>query len=259
MQTFDDEASAIAAGWTEFGSRTLGHNYGFSDTNDAEGASGNGEGGGVITRTAPLTYYGDVTVGSKSGLDVDLHATGRLKFQNINFNGDFYLGWFDREAADIFSPRYIGIHVREPSIREDPYAFRIDASVRGGGGDTEQESDTSRTSVPNNTALDFEMDWDADGGVGATEGRLTLIFTDVNNTANTWDSFLDFDGSTSLEGAPVEINAFGLVTANSDAREVSTRFAFDDLNYSHVPEPSSLFLALLGFVGAGISARRRRN
>ena len=61
-QTFTSEASASADGWTEFGSRINNFDFGFSLTNNAEGDSGEGEGGGVVARREPSAYYADVTI-----------------------------------------------------------------------------------------------------------------------------------------------------------------------------------------------------
>ena len=114
-QTFDTEASATAAGWTEFGSRDAPFDYGFSNTNNAEGASGSGEAGGTIARGEGVNaYYADLTLGGSSDLSLDLHATGRLKFRQDDYDGETYLGWFDSAVADANDEDYIGGRIFEP-------------------------------------------------------------------------------------------------------------------------------------------------
>ena len=99
VQTFDTQAGASADGWTEFGSRINNFDFGFSSTNNAEGTA-SGEGGGTIARSEPLGYYGDVTLGGMSDLSIDLVATGRLKFQDSAFDGEFFFGYFSFRRVD---------------------------------------------------------------------------------------------------------------------------------------------------------------
>ncbi len=249
-QTFDSEASASAAGWTEVGSRADGHDFGFSDTNNAEGASGKGEGGGMVRRTGtdPHRYYADLTVGGIGDLTTDLHATGKVKLQNIDFDGEAYFGWFDsvRAGMPASSDDVLGFRIMEPNIDDvnDPRfgQFRMRAQINSNVGPI--------VWVPDDTAFDFEIDWDADGHPDPGRGLLTVTFDDgttqyvstENDVPNmVWDGF----GMMSNDGAAAP-------------RTEAMNFWVDDLGYSVVPEPGTFVLAICGMLGFVALARRRR-
>jgi len=237
-QSFDSEASASAAGWTEFGSRINSFDFGFSATNNAEGASGAGEGGGLLARSQPIGYYGDRTIGGSSDLSIDLHATGRVKFQNINFDGEFYFGWFDASQAEMDNKDFLGFFVQEPNTASMG-AFRVRASIDTANG--------AQMNIPNDTALNFTLDWDADGGAIAGEGLMSVTFS-------TLDGATMF--SSSREGSDgMNFDSFGLISNNQTGGQL-TNFWFDDVDYSVIPEPSSLLLAMCGF-GFALLTRRR--
>jgi hypothetical protein len=237
-QTFDSGAAASAAGWTEFGSRDNNFNFGFSDTNDAEGASA-GEGGGVVARSEPTSYYGDLTIGA-GDLSTDLNATGRLKFQDSAFDGEFFFGWFDRVGAEADGTRdYLGIHVREP--RDD--LWRVNSSIDG--------SDGAQMDIPSGLALNFEIGWDADGGAAAGDGLLTVSLNSLDGSTTFASTVEGFDGSN--------LNAFGLLS-NAQSGEVNQvgSFWFDDVSYSQIPEPSTSLLAIWGLSGLMFARRKRK-
>ena len=237
-QTFNSEASAIAAGWTEFGSRDNPFDYGFSNTNNAEGASA-GEAGGTFARgNDQPAYYADLTLLGSSDLGLDLNATGRIKWQDANFDGEMYFGWFNRAEAEANVRDYIGLRFAEPRNG----LWRVFASIDGNNG--------NQLNVPNNTALNFEIDWDADGGPVAGEGLLTL-------TLSTLDGLQTFV-STETDTNPMTWDAFGLLS-NSQAGADSGNLWIDDLSYTVlIPEPSALVLAALGLLGSLSYVRRRR-
>lgn len=237
-QTFDTEATASAAGWTESGSRINNFDFGFSATNNAEGTAA-GEGGGRIARSEPLGYYGDLTVGGTSDLNVDLNASGRLKFQDSAYDGEFFFGYFDKAAAEGNNNSYLGIHVREP--RDG--VWRVDSSINGNDGD--------RLNIPDDTAFNFVFDWDADGGAAPGNGMLTLTLSTLDGAQSFVSSIEGFDG--------INVDAFGLLNRpqGGNPGQVGS-FWFDNLEYSAVPEPSSIVLAICGLLGLAITAWRRR-
>ena len=240
-QTFDSEASASAAGWTEFGSRINNFDFGYSSTNHAEGTA-SGEGGGRIARSEPLGYYADLTLGDVNDLSIDLHATGRLKFQDSNYDGEFFFGFFDKDQAEANNTDYLGIHVREPRNG----LWRVLSSIDG--------NDGVQLNITDDTALNFEIDWDADGGAAVGDGRLMLTLTTLDGLQTLESTVEGFDGMT--------VNAFGLLNLPQGGNlDQVGDFFFDDLSYTGegIPEPSSLLLAALGLLGLlGCGRRRRR-
>lgn len=239
-QTFNDEAAAIAAGWTEFGSRINNFDFGFSSTNHAEGTA-SGEGGGRIARSEPLGYYGDLTIGDVNDLSIDLHATGRLKFQDSNYDGEFFFGFFDKDQAEANNTDYLGIHVREPRNG----LWRVLSSIDG--------NDGVQLNITDDTALNFEIDWDADGGAAVGDGRLMLTLTTLDGLQTLESTVEGFNGMT--------VNAFGLLNLPQGGNlDQVGDFFFDDLSYTGegIPEPSTLLLAALGLLGLLGCGRRRR-
>lgn len=239
-QTFTSEASASADGWTEFGSRINNFDFGFSLTNNAEGVSGEGEGGGVVARSEPSAYYADVSINGPGDLSIDLNATGRLKFQDSAFDGEFFFGWFDSVQAEANNRDYIGIRVREPRNG----LWRVRASIDGTDGDPQLD-------IPDDTAFNFAIDWDADGGATPGDGMLTVALTSLDGLQTFVSTVEGFDGTN--------VDAFGLLSnAQSGNPDQIGNFWFDDVDYSVIPEPSSIVAAIYGLLGLVLVRRRRR-
>jgi hypothetical protein len=239
-QTFTSEASASADGWTEFGSRINNFDFGFSLTNNAEGVSGEGEGGGVVARSEPSAYYADVSIDGPGDLSIDLNATGRLKFQDSAFDGEFFFGWFDSVQAEANERDYIGIRVREP--RDG--LWRVRASIDGADGEPQLD-------IPDDTAFDFAINWDADGGATPGDGMLTVALTSLDGLQTFVSTVEGFDGTN--------VDAFGLLSnAQGGNPDQIGNFWFDDLDYSVIPEPSSIVAAIYGLLGLVLVRRRRR-
>jgi hypothetical protein len=101
-QTFDSEASAIAAGWTEQESRDGTNEFGYSATSNAGGAPG--EGGGFLARIGGNPggdgnqgLYGDVYSGGVS-MTQNLSATGLMSLNATAGDGSFFFGWLNAVA-----------------------------------------------------------------------------------------------------------------------------------------------------------------
>ena len=246
-QTFDTEASAIAAGWTESNSRVAPNDFGFSDSNNAEGASGKGEAGGAFPRYGgnPHSYYADTTVlrgNPPSDLNVDLRATGRLKYQNVNADGEFYFGWFDTVQAGLpaSTEDYLGFRINEPNDASGD--FRMEAAIDG--------TVSAKIYVPSDTALDFVIDWDADGGAAVGDGKLTVTFSTTDGATSWVNTIEGFDGMV--------WDAFGMLANDAGPDDRIANFWVDDLSYTVIPEPGTMTLLGMGILGLVVFGWRRR-
>ena len=101
-QSFDDAASAAAAGWTGVQNQngTIGTNYGFSNTNNTGGTAG--EAGGVLPERihGVISYYADTDLDDVlSQKNTALSASGRIRLNSVFTDGGFKIGWFDTTTA----------------------------------------------------------------------------------------------------------------------------------------------------------------
>lgn len=258
-QTFDDESSASAAGWIEQDSRVNGQNYGFSNSNNAEGGSA-GEAGGTFARHTGSGYYADVTLDdgrnvipagdSSAGMsNHNLWASGRLKFDNgANLGEDsteLAFGWFEEGKINLQDPfdLWIGFN----ATPQDNGTVLAKASLAGllGG---------RNVVLTEGVAYDFTVSWDLDGGAGG-KGQIAASFT----PAAGGPTFL-----TTLDSDPIDwdLDAFGVINRSRDDSNATydVDFFFDDLSYraDYVPEPVALVLAGLGLSALAVGRPRRR-
>jgi len=236
-ETFDTQDSVTANGWVEFGSRENQFDFGFSATNNAEGASG-GEGGGVLARSQPRGYFADVS-DTMRDLSNDLAATGRIKWQDQNFDGEWYFGWFDTEEAEADQRAFLGFGVLEQRAQ----GWRVLAAINEGDTPPTDESppcnacDAELRFAPNNTAIDFSLFWDADGGDGPDEGKLTLSLATVDGseTISSTDGTIAASVISTAYGPTDAIsgfNAFGILANSQSGDNQTGRFWIDDLFYT---------------------------
>ena len=98
--------------------------------------------------------------------------------------------------------------------------------------------------------MNFEINWDADGGSGAGDGLLTLLLSTLDGSDTFVSTVEGFDGAN--------LNAFGILTnAQTGSPDQSGLFWVDDLNYNQIPEPSSGLLAIWGLTGLMLAGRKR--
>ncbi len=237
-ETFDSAASVAANGWVEFGSRDNQFDFGFSPTNNAEGASG-GEGGGLMARSGPRGYFADVSAITRD-LSLPLNATGRFNWQDMNFDGAWFFGWFDTTLAEADERAFVGISF----IEQRADGWRILASINDDGTPpTDVNSPCNGCNdelrfVLDNTPVDFALAWDPTGGNSPGEGKMTLSLTTVDGSAAITSAL---DGSVSSStistafgpaDAIAGYNAFGILANSQGPRNDLGNFWFDDLEYT---------------------------
>ena len=221
VETFDSQASVTANGWVEFGSREGEFDYGFSTTNNAEGASG-GEGGGQIARFQPFSYFADVSAITRD-LSLDLNASGRIKLQEVSFNGEAYFGWFNttlaEESIDPPDTAYLGFQVLE--------GFRLAAQINRNNTPPAE----AIVNPDNDTAYDFRIAWDADGGDADGDGKLTVTLTSLDGSQTLESSTQGHDEFFRVDTV-TGYNAFGLLGNSQTGSDQLANFWFDDLEYT---------------------------
>lgn len=235
-ETFDTQESVTANGWVEFQSRENQFDFGFSATNNAGGA-GAGEGGGLMARSGPRGYFADVS-DTRRDLSNDLVASGRIKWQDQNFDGEWFFGWFDAEEAENDNQAFLGFNVLE----QRPQGWRILASINESGTPPTDQSppcnacDGELRFVPDDSAIDFSLRWDADGGNAPGEGKLTLSLATVDGseTISSTDGTVASSTISTAIGPDdaIEFNAFGLLANSQGPRNDLGNFWFDDLFYT---------------------------
>jgi hypothetical protein len=98
-QSFDSQAAATAAGWTEQESRDGSNEFGYSSTANAGGQLG--EGGGFLARIGGNPggdgnqgLYGDL-FGSGVSMTSSLTASGKMSLNATTGDGSFFFGWLN--------------------------------------------------------------------------------------------------------------------------------------------------------------------
>ncbi len=213
-QTFDNGIDPNNAGWTVRNMRH-GNDFGFSNTNNAGGPSGPGEMGGTISRSGqPISSYMDETIGIVS-LEYPLVATGKISINNINYNGNFYLGWYKERAGTGAGDDLLGIRTQEIA---GGLQFQARRQIFGSG------SSGGYVTVSNGV-YNFVIAYDPDGG-GGDDGMLTVTIGDQVSSR-----FVP----AAQKGAG--FNKFGLFTRDQNDSEPfeSTEIFIDDLCYTSAP------------------------
>lgn len=202
FQNFDSQASAQAGGWQTANTPNPDTfvDFGFSDSSNAEGTAA-GEAGGRFSRTQQeMSYYADLNIGEWT-LEDPLHAEGRLFWHDVNFNGQFHVGFFDATDPVFgdFPPPHAFDHVGLEILEEDrirtvlltadgpsPFPF---GNTGDGKGDLAQ---------------DFVIDYDPDGG-GFLAGLIEVSLGDGRSSL--------FHLRPDQRGAGATFNAFGFTTS----------------------------------------------
>ncbi len=204
--TFDSLEAAESQGWTGGNLPDAGNDFGFSNTANAGGPAG--EMGGIVSRTNKVSCYGDETIGG--GLltaNQILSAEGTMMFNDLNYDGSFGFGWYQKAAAGGSStPTRLGMKFSEESD-----GLRIYADALGA---------TSSAITKNNGVFSWSLSYDPEGGAGV-DGRLTLVFGGTTRT-------VDVPVAKKSTG----FDAFGLFTHTMSNRDDNIEVYFDNLSYS---------------------------
>lgn len=214
-------------GWTGLGNDSVGANmFGFSNTNNAGGSSGEA-GGPLSSRTEDVTYYADTDIG-----DLDDHQTlsafGRLTAVGdlSPFNGGIEFGWFDAtEPLDvefggvavggIFDAMGMRIIDNFPLVT----TYRVQARMGDEGG--------ILVTLQADTDYLFGMNFDPNGG-GPGGGRLVVEIRKALDGSLVGAT----TASRSTLGTPLKLNAFGFTTLDFDANFNAASFFVDSLQYT---------------------------
>jgi len=247
-QTFDTEAGAAAAGWVEV--NTSGgsglDDYGFSDTANAGGTAG--EAGGTVQRGDLAGYYADTTLGGTLDRSDAIEASGLLDVTNIGsaFNGGVHFRHFATDKNGAVGFALLEAFGSTTSVQAQSFIAFSDGSC-------ESSSKLHLTDFPNSDRT-WSYAFDPTGG---TESVGLLSFTIDGAGGGTLTVELD----SSHAGKDFSLNAFGMVdgTVGSPLANNTITSFIDNLEYTVVPEPSSLVLLAGLAVGlAGFGWRRRR-
>lgn len=203
-------------------------------------AGGNaGELGGTFTRHTSLAYVARYFDGPTTSLNDELWVRGSFSFTNTaqTWNGlNPYVAYFN--TADVSNNRF-GFRILEPAtLPTDNYRARL--RVNG-----TQQATTAALFVQG-TAYDFEFHWVPSG---------------LNDGSGTYFGNIGSYTFTNLYAAqPVgNYDAFGIYwTESADAITVTVDGFFDDLEYLvPIPEPSPVWLGVLGLLAFGLTQRVR--
>jgi len=253
-ENFDSAASAAANGWTEVGSRANAQNYGFSNTTNAGGSSG--EAGGTIFRREVRSAYADV-FGSYFTLDNSFTATGSITSRGGTGSAGVFIGWFDSERLDTSGMgNAIGLLLTRHNevIGGNPVGPRADIRFEFGD-NTGVETGGSFGALAIDQTRFFEIGWNPTGGTEGF-GQFTVSISDSNGVLSTLSR--DMTEAQRLI-AGTQFNAFGMFNRSMSNGSATGELYIDNLTYSAVPEPSSLALLGLCLGGLALKRKRRRN
>ena len=231
-QSFDDAASAAAAGWTGHLNTPAdgqGMDAGYRDSSLAGGTTGEA-GGTMPSRSAEFAWYADTTIdGSLTGAEA-LIASGHFTVESIpSFDGAFELGWFDRNGDR--RPAAPGIGGIEDAIAIRVYDNYGTSDYRMGL----RFSDAAEsgwfgqpyliTGLLPATDYLFRMTWDPQGS-GENLGTLALHVARADDPSQYEDHAL-----TNVSWSAMDLNSFGLVTNDFDTVLNGPTVYIDDLRY----------------------------
>jgi hypothetical protein len=212
IETFDTEVSTRENGWTGIGNRTSPNNYGWADADIVLGTGTSGAVGGVIARAAAYSYFADTNIGIFDRTKT-LHLSGSFRLENDNFDGSFFLGYFDHNnlpAPGAPINNFLGIQIDEPGANPDlfrSWARVYDNAVVG----------SDQINLSQNTTLTFDLLW-----TGSANGSGTLTGTLAGQPVNV----------TVGEGAGT-FTAFGLLIRGISDTDLKTgNCYFDNLAYT---------------------------
>jgi autotransporter-associated beta strand protein len=209
--TLTQDFTTSPASWTTVMQPGSQNNFGWSNTGFASGTAG--EAGGTITRSASYSTY--TTAVSNLNRASTLTMSGNMYFQNTDFDGGFYLGFFDSAAfSGTAAPDFVGFIVAEPSGAPSGSMRGIPRSIAGGN-----TTDGSVVGLTQLQQLTFNLTYTGSGdGSGTLTG--TLGGTNI--------------GTISTPAGSSTFNAFGLASGstNNPDSNLNTNFYFDNVSYT---------------------------
>jgi autotransporter-associated beta strand protein len=210
--TLTQNFTTSPASWTAVMQPGSQNNFGWSNTSFASGTAG--EAGGTITRSASYSTY--TTAVSNLNRASTLTMSGNMYFQNTDFDGGFYLGFFDSAAfSGTAAPAdFVGFIVAEPSSGGSNPMRGIPRSIAGGN-----STDGSVVSLNQLQQLTFNLTYTGSGnGSGTLTG--TLGGTNI--------------GTISTPAGSSTFNAFGLASGSNNPADpnLNTNFYFDNVSYT---------------------------
>jgi hypothetical protein len=212
IETFDTADSAAANGWTGSGNRSNGRDFGWI----SGGLDSGGAAGGIFIRATDISYYADTSVGTLSRTG-RLRLAGTLQLNNHNYDGAFYIGYFNPEEG---FENFLGLRILEPT-RGVESPFRCYAGVQ-----YEEVSYMQVIELPQKTTLSFDLTW-----TGRPDGSGTL--SGMVGGQNVSIAVAAGDGNFS---------AFGLLNGGIGGHNASWKTSncyFDNLIYSSAAEKKS--------------------
>jgi len=229
----------------------------FSNTNNASGTSGAGEAFGDAGENDTFEYYADTTnIDGLTGSD-PLSSSGRFYF-DITGTGSIaetFFGYFDLDETDI---RNDGLGFSLKDENTTTARIRPEARFNGSGLDT---SGQVTLNVADQSTIDWEFTYDpsANGGNGAVDYTWTLVSGTLDGNSTPGHMETTTMNLSTNPGSAYDAFGWGSRTRGSDQVAEAGMIAFDDLSYTAaIPEPSTYALCLLGVIGLGWLARRRR-
>ena len=234
----------------------------WADTNTAGGDAG--EIGGIQSRGASHAGVADLNIGTMTAADT-LHAHGIMNTTNLGYNGAWWLGWFNQDQADGSS----FVNAPHNTLGNSPgtvigAVHLEDGNWRTGGalGHTRADGSFNANFNQNYAALpqgpvEFWLDYDPAGGALGV-GEVTYRVNDAGGTeiVNTTHAFNPIT-RPDADGDPVNAFGFFATGGNTDAVVQQAEVWLDNLEYTVVPEPSTILLLGMGLISLAGFRRRR--
>jgi len=269
-QTFDDQASASAAGWASGGVDNGGNpapsQVGWVNSNNAGGASGAGEAGGPHdfigypdgTRFSQPRYYADVDLGG-TVTDADtISANGVYKISSANASCDnvglsHFTSTIVSGASD---PLAAGLFIDDGGGGGDPTVYACLYGLKDGGGVWKHMPGSGVLQWTKGNSITWTYTYY--GGVDPSHEKYRKVeayFEQTDNPSNN----ITLTTNAMPTDAHFELDAFGIhgqqYWTGGNGNYYGDIF-MDDVTYSsNVPEPATV--AILG-LGSLVLLRRRR-
>jgi uncharacterized repeat protein (TIGR02543 family) len=226
-EPFNTSSSTETNGWIGSNNRVSPDNFGWADTYVVLGTGTGGAAGGVFSRRAAYSYFADTTIWTFDRKTDTLHLTGNFRLTNSNFDGSFYVGYFDPSDP---GNNFVGIGFSEPSGSTD---FRGFASVN-------HSTNSGIVSLPQSTTYSFDLTW-----IGNADGSGTLSGTIAGQNV-----------SVTAGAGTGNFTAFGLLNGGmpSSSLEKTGNCYFDNLSYRKVNSTATYIVSYDANGGTGTIA-----